>query len=983
MKTFGRVAPCILGFVGAVACGGGEGRSPDAADGDDVDASVGLIDAAPADAAPDVAPEFIVEAGGWRAPSTGWSVSRAGVIIADGGDATTGPDAPIALQTAGITVAGAPLDVAGEATSEAADVLAIDRAGIVERVRLAEAQLQQTWTFATPVVGDVVVDVAISGATAVLADDHGLSLVPAAGGSVSYSHATWVDGAGVRTAVPAVPVGLDRLRLTVPAAVVATSNFPAVLDPNLGSERDMDNVISGSPTGENARFPSIAFSGSTYLVVWRDDRDGAESNIYGIRVSSAGAVLDSSAFVISSAAGTQSRPTAMYCNGNFVVVWEDTKLPVADADLKAARVTAAGAVTQIGTVASTAAEETSPRLVSAGTTGLLVYQRGDDVVAQRYNGAAFGAVVAVATTAAVEKQPAAAYLAASDMYLVAYASVEPASDLLGQQVSGAGALVGAALTLSAANGAQSEPSVAVAGGNFVVAFTNGADLYGLRVTSAGTVLDTYDQDGVAVGGKPLVTASGKQAMPALACGTACVLGWTDFRNNATAYTDVYALPLSAALVVGGAEVVVANQGGYRPQTTPAVIAAGAAFFTAWGDARDYQKTVVYGARLSTAAASLDSTGLLLSRGSNHQRAPAIAYSSNRWLVSFGDSRVAGDEIHSVRMSNAGVIASDLTTSAAPQHQRGAVSAYDGTNFIVGWTDPRNADDDVYAARVSPLGTLIDTSGIRLTSAVGDEYVTGAASSSNRTLLVWQQKVAGSYDVYGAILNNSGGIALPAFVISNAVGDQLEPKVDFEASAGVFVVVWQDERAGIAADDIYGARVTTGGVVQDVAGVAISTATLQQAVPEVGCGNGRCFAVWEDRRNGNNDIYGTRLRITGGTLTVEDAAGLAQSTGAAAERDPTVTYTNNNSGDAFCLAWADERNLAATGVDLYGRCVSSTSGAVKVATYAIATGSGDESLPALSGKDSSLQARIECIYQRYDSSNRITRVFARRITVTEI
>ncbi len=92
--------------------------------------------------------------------------------------------------------------------------------------------------------------------------------------------------------------------------------------------------------------PQLAFNGTDYLVVWEDQRTGSATDIYGARVTPAGAVLDPSGIAISTAADLQREPQVA-ANGEFFVVWRDdrTRGHAAEAsDIFGARVTDTGVV---------------------------------------------------------------------------------------------------------------------------------------------------------------------------------------------------------------------------------------------------------------------------------------------------------------------------------------------------------------------------------------------------------------------------------------------------------------------------------------------------------------------------------------------------------------------------------------------------------------------------------------------------------------
>lgn len=74
-------------------------------------------------------------------------------------------------------------------------------------------------------------------------------------------------------------------------------------------------------------FPDVAFDGTNYLVVWRDTRTGSgpteDTDVYGVRVSPDGTVLDSPEIAIVTAPRTQGEPKVASSGDNWLVVWND------------------------------------------------------------------------------------------------------------------------------------------------------------------------------------------------------------------------------------------------------------------------------------------------------------------------------------------------------------------------------------------------------------------------------------------------------------------------------------------------------------------------------------------------------------------------------------------------------------------------------------------------------------------------------------
>jgi len=66
--------------------------------------------------------------------------------------------------------------------------------------------------------------------------------------------------------------------------------------------------------------PAVAFDGTNYLVAWQDGR-GTYYDVYGARVSPAGAVLDPAGIAFSTAEREQLAPALAFDGTNYFVTW--------------------------------------------------------------------------------------------------------------------------------------------------------------------------------------------------------------------------------------------------------------------------------------------------------------------------------------------------------------------------------------------------------------------------------------------------------------------------------------------------------------------------------------------------------------------------------------------------------------------------------------------------------------------------------------
>ncbi|MEO7730420.1 MAG: hypothetical protein ABIY55_05570 [Kofleriaceae bacterium] len=897
-----------------------------------------------------------------------------------GGARVTG--GKIALETGAIRREdGTLLGGGGAAATNGDGAVEITRGTAVEVLANREDGIQQSWKFASAPegTGDLTVEVEVMAQRFVTANDSGLHFQSPQGLGFRYSHATWLDAAGHEWPIQAA-WNDGRISITVPSGVLEDTTFPAVLDPTITAEVAVDTQVNGS-TGENSAFPAIAFDGTNYLVVWADQRLSRDEDIFATRVSAAGAILSAIGIPINTAAGRQLNPAVVFAGNQFIVAWEDFKVANgAEADIGAARVSLTGVVTQLGHAASSAQNELAPKLASVGNNALLVWNNGTDVRASLFNGTTFGGAISITADSAVQLTPTVAANPAGN-YLIAYSEGPTATaDLKGAFVTQAGVKVGAALTLSAGAGRQFEPAASWDGTHYVITWSNnnvGQSIFGARISTAGVVLDTRNE-GITpnVGGVLLSALNGGQQRSSVACiSGACLLAWQELLPNSTTSFDVYArrLDVATALAGNGADFVVSN--GNRGQFLPAVAASATDYFVVWHDGRDVNTNTVFGSRVTAAGVVTDANGLMLVTGNNEENTPAMGRAGTQFGVFWTDSRNFGVDVEMTRFNGG----SKLDTTARPVSnatfsQASPSVTMSAGNYFAVWNDSRNGvDRDIFGARITSAGVVLDAAGLPIVVAAADQLAPQITTNGTVSLVVWSDRRAGNFDIRGAIVDNaSGAVTVPDFVICDATGDQNRPSVAFDSVTGQFVAVWTDERTPTAT--VFGARVTTAGVVSDPNGVAISNGANGQFKPRISFALGTGLVVWDDRQlDTQGDIFGARVK-PGAALTVLDPAGFSISGGASGgQTEPSVAAL----GGSFLVAWTDGRNVNTTGTDIFAQQVA-VNGQLNGAAFAISTGLDNEGLPTVSDSTTN-NTRIA--YTRVRTDLQTTRVVTRVVTVS--
>src|SRR5207247_6743701 len=92
-------------------------------------------------------------------------------------------------------------------------------------------------------------------------------------------------------------------------------------------------------------YPAVATDRTNYLVVWQDQRNSGNWDIYGARVTSGGSVLESDGIVISVTNNVQEFPATASKGLGFLVVWSDGRTSNTNKDIYATIISSSGIVT--------------------------------------------------------------------------------------------------------------------------------------------------------------------------------------------------------------------------------------------------------------------------------------------------------------------------------------------------------------------------------------------------------------------------------------------------------------------------------------------------------------------------------------------------------------------------------------------------------------------------------------------------------------
>jgi hypothetical protein len=231
------------------------------------------------------------------------------------------------------------------------------------------------------------------------------------------------------------------------------------------------------------------------------------------------------------------------------------------------------------------------------------------------------------------------------------------------------------------------------------------DIYGARVDTSGTILDTTNI--------PIITGYNDQHEPAVSFGNDHYLVvWQDAR---TGNQGIYGtrITLDGAVVDTGGRAIVDH---HWHETDPDITFDGDRYFVVWEDHRD--QIHIYGARVEQNGTVLDSSGIPIAV-EDYSRAPRVCYGDGLYFATWVDARSMGG-VYGARIDTNGTIIDSLGILLDEGGYLIGPSCvtFNGTHFVTAWyeQDDQNSTSYVSGKLVSTGGAIIDS------FAVSDEQI---------------------------------------------------------------------------------------------------------------------------------------------------------------------------------------------------------------------------------------------------------------------
>jgi hypothetical protein len=476
--------------------------------------------------------------------------------------------------------------------------------------------------------------------------------------------------------------------------------------------------------------------------VWENNNAGL--NLYGARITTAGAVLDTrtegavtvGGVAISTAADSQQAPSIRCQATGCLVAWQDRR--------------------------------------NINTTGF-------DVFAQRINldFTLAGPDFAISNVTGSQFAPEVASSGSS--YFVAWHDLRDnaAFAVFGSTVSTAGA-VGAAAALGTGNNRETGPTLGRAGSILGLFWSDsrnfsGGDIQYIRFNSSGTKLDTT--------ARTASNATFTQFTPSASTdlGANAFVVWADTRNGAN--RDIFGarIALSTGTTVDGAGIALSTAAG--DQIVPAVASNGALALTVWQDRRSGTTFDVFGTLVDSGGAVI-AADIAISQAAADQTRPAVAWDNvaRQFIVVWEDSRSGvGANIMGARVAADGTVldpAGVVVGAGASARFAPAIASTASGTFAV-WQDRRNAPAggyNIFGTRLTAGTSLfvVDSVGIRISNNPSKQSQPAIGNLGSGYLVVWADDRNTQSDIFGQQLTATGALTGTEFAIASTTDSELAP-----------------------------------------------------------------------------------------------------------------------------------------------------------------------------------------------------------------
>lgn len=258
-----------------------------------------------------------------------------------------------------------------------------------------------------------------------------------------------------------------------------------------------------------------------------------------------------------------------------------------------------------------------------------------------------------------------------------------------------------------------------------------------------------------------------------------------------------------------------------------------------------------------------------------------------------DCDLATDEACIAACPDADHAGSSLRLSEAAGGSGYPSLAWNGDGYGVAWHDDRDGNYEIYFTLVDRYGVATGSER-RITDAAGNSGGAAIAWTGAEYGLAWWDERNGEREIYFRRLDAAGTPIGPEYRITNAAGASTTPSIVWTGRE--YGIAWHDARDGN--DEIYLSRVHPSGHPLGPE-VRVTNAAGASRYASVAWTGEQYAVAWQDDRDGNTEIYVARLDSLGSKV----GSDVRITTAAGSSEQPSLVWN----GSGFAVAWHDDRD----------------------------------------------------------------------------
>jgi hypothetical protein len=284
---------------------------------------------------------------------------------------------------------------------------------------------------------------------------------------------------------------------------------------------------------------------------------------------------------------------------------------------------------------------------------------------------------------------------------------------------------------------------------------------------------------------------------------------------------------------------------------PSVSVFGSVVHVVWNEYRDGTYGEIYYKR-STDAGINWGADIRLTNNTAVSQYPSLSVYASFVHVVWQEGRDGNLEIYYKRSTDGGIswgADTRLTNNSALSFS--ASVSVSGSDVNVVWNDNRDGNYEIYFKHSSNGGTSWETDR-RLTLNSANSEAPSVSANGSFVHVVWDDRRDFNNEIYYMLSTNSGTSWVSETRLTNDPGNSINPSVSV---SGSFVhIAWTEFRSGN--NEIYYKRSTDAGLYWDPE-LRLTNNSASSEKPSILVYGSALHVVWQDNRDGNNEIYHKR------------------------------------------------------------------------------------------------------------------------------